>query len=88
MKPEIKTLSNDQIKEQGISSWPIWEKEISKFDWEYDSTEHCLILEGEVTVECESGAYSIKKGDFVTFPKGMKCNWDIKSPIKKYYAFE
>ncbi len=29
---------------------PIWEKEPSKFDYEYDSEETCLIIDGEATV--------------------------------------
>ncbi len=27
------------------------------------------------------------KGDFVTFPKGLSCVWDIKEPVKKHYNF-
>ncbi|RKX55019.1 MAG: cupin, partial [Thermotoga sp.] len=25
------------------------------------------------------------EGDFVTFPKGMKCTWKVLKPIKKKY---
>lgn len=28
---------------------------------------------------------SIKAGDFVTFPKGMSCVWDVKADFKKHY---
>jgi uncharacterized protein len=28
------------------------------------------------------------KGDFVTFPKGLSCVWDIKAPVKKHYNFK
>ena len=71
----------------GIPTWPIWEKEVSRFDWYYDSEEECLILEGEVVVETPGGDYTIKAGDFVTFGKGLKCVWDIKKPIRKHYSF-
>ncbi len=30
----------------------------------------------------------IKKGDYVTFPKGLSCVWDVKEPVKKHYNFE
>ncbi|MBU2504237.1 MAG: DUF861 domain-containing protein, partial [Candidatus Omnitrophica bacterium] len=50
MEIEVKKLSNSEIKEMGINSWPIWEKEISRFDWYYDQTEDCLLLEGKVIV--------------------------------------
>ena len=76
-----------EINNRGIQSWPIWEKEISRFDWLYEGDEECLIIEGEVIVETEQGSFSIKKGDFVTFKNGLKCVWDIKKPIRKYYNF-
>ncbi|MFH0764257.1 MAG: cupin domain-containing protein [Candidatus Omnitrophota bacterium] len=28
------------------------------------------------------------KGDFVTFPEGLACTWDIKIPVKKHYNFK
>ncbi|MBO1926858.1 cupin domain-containing protein [Thiomicrorhabdus sp. 6S2-11] len=76
------------IEQHGCHSWPIWEKEISNFSWFYDSTEVCLILEGEVTVTPDDGkAVKIVAGDLVTFPAGMACTWDITSPIRKHYKF-
>lgn len=84
----IKKLSGDQKKDLQIEFWPIWEKEISRFDWQYDADEECLILEGKVVVETEDGDVTIGAGDFVTFKKGLKCVWDIKSPIKKHYNFK
>jgi uncharacterized cupin superfamily protein len=83
----IKKLSDKEIKERSIRNWPIWEKEVSRFDWQYDGDEECLILEGEVTVETTEGSFTVKKGDFVTFKNGLKCTWDVKSPIKKHYNF-
>lgn len=83
----IENLTEDEIGSKGIRSWPIWEKEISRFDWQYESDEECLILEGEVKVETDKGTYSIKAGDYVKFNKGLKCVWDVKSPIKKHYNF-
>lgn len=83
----VKKLTSDEIEKRGIRSWPIWEKEVSRFPWQYDSNEECLILEGEVIVETIKGEHLIKSGDFVTFKKGLKCVWDIKSPIRKHYNF-
>lgn len=88
MNIEVKQLSEQEIDEMGIKSWPIWTKEASKFDWFYDSKETCLILEGKVTVSSEYGEVEIKKGDFVTFPKGLKCVWNIHEDIRKHYNFE
>ena len=85
---KVEKLSEKDLKEKSVSSWPIWEKEVSRFDWHYDSTERCYILEGEVTVEAKDGkAVSFKAGDFVTFPKGLSCVWDIKKSVRKHYNF-
>jgi uncharacterized cupin superfamily protein len=78
-----------KIQEIGAKSWPIWEKEVSSFPWTYDSSETCLILEGEVIVTPTKGKpVKIERGNLVTFPKGMSCQWDIKKRIKKHYMFE
>lgn len=87
MKVTIKKLSQDEIKEKGIRNWPVWEKEISTFDWFYDTPEQCYILEGEVIVHTDSGDYEIKAGDYVEFPHGLKCVWEIKKDIRKHYNF-
>lgn len=70
----------------GVDDWPIWEKEVSTFDWTYDDKETCYIIEGEVVVTPQGGEpVTLRKGDLVTFPAGLSCTWDIKSPIRKHY---
>jgi uncharacterized cupin superfamily protein len=83
----IKKMTPDEIREKGIESWPVWTKETSRFNWEYTGKEECYIIEGEFTVETEEGNFEIKPGDFVTFNDGLKCVWDIKKPVRKYYNF-
>jgi hypothetical protein len=87
-KIKVERLSEEQLKNLGVFSWPIWEKEVSRFDWHYDTVEKCLFLEGEVIVEAGEEKIKIGKGDFVTFPKGLSCTWDIKVPVRKHYSFE
>ena len=48
MKIEIQKPDKEEIEKRGISSWPIWEKAVSQFDWYYDSVEECYLLEGKV----------------------------------------
>ena len=87
---EIKIIKpkEEELEKLGVKNWPKWSSEITKFPWEYDEDETCYILEGEVIVETEDGKkYEIKKGDLVTFPKGLKCTWDVKEPIRKVYTF-
>jgi uncharacterized cupin superfamily protein len=88
MKIKIEKPGTKMLEERRVSSWPIWTKEVARFDWHYAQTEECHILEGRVVVETSDGEnIEIKKGDFVTFPKGLSCVWDIKEPIRKHYNF-
>lgn len=83
----IRRLTDDENLKLGISEWPIWEKEISRFDWTYDQKEECYIIDGEFIVETDEGSFTVSPGDFVTFSKGLSCIWDIKKPVKKHYRF-
>ncbi len=29
----------------------------------------------------------VARGDLVTFPAGMSCTWEIRSPVRKHYTF-
>ncbi len=89
MRINIDKVDKKEMEEKGILDWPIWEKEISRFDWHYDSIEECYLLEGEVVVETEDGEkVEFGEGDFVTFPEGLSCIWDIKKPVRKHYNFK
>lgn len=83
----IEKLNPDEIENRKNILWPIWEKEISIFDWEYSGDEEFLVIEGEVEITTDEGSFIIREGDFVTFRKGLKCVWDVKKPIRKYYNF-
>ena len=83
----IQKLTNQEIEKRKIRTWPIWEKEISRFDYVYDGEEQCLFLEGEVVIETKEGNFSIGPGDFVIFREGLECIWDIRKPVKKHYYF-
>lgn len=78
-----------KLAKLGVSSWPVWTKEVSTFPWSYSSTEIAYILEGEVTVTPKGGApVTFGKGDLVTFSTGLDCTWEVKKPLKKHYHFE
>ena len=54
MKVLISSPSSARVIIQyGIKSWPIWECEPSKFDWNYDDKEICLVIEGEATISTQ-----------------------------------
>ena len=89
--PRLKVLvekpDENKLRSLGVRSWPIWTKEPSSFDWSYDEQEMCYFLDGDVTIKTSGGNYTIQKGDFVTFPKGLSCRWVVKNAVRKHYHF-
>ncbi|MFA7676843.1 MAG: cupin domain-containing protein [Candidatus Omnitrophota bacterium] len=85
---EIKNPDKNELEHLGVFNWPVWQKAVCSFDWEYDEKETCYFLEGEVDIETNGGVpVKIKKGDLAVFPKGLACKWHIKKDIKKHYKF-
>ena len=87
MNIKITNLTADEIAEYKILSWPIWTCGVSEFDWEYEDQESCLLLEGTVEVKTDFETVNFSEGDYVVFPKGLKCRWKITSPVRKHYNF-
>lgn len=88
MKIQIHKPTPQELEERQVLSWPIWEKEVSRFDWFYDDAEECYLLEGRVTVDTKDGnRVTFGKGDFVMFPQGLSCIWEVKEPVRKHYNF-
>ena len=84
---KIKKLSDLDLTALNVYSWPIWSCEVSDFPWTYSDSETCLILEGKVIVTTDHEEATIKAGDFVVFPKGLTCRWNVLQPIRKHYSF-
>ncbi|MFZ5803201.1 MAG: cupin domain-containing protein [Candidatus Omnitrophota bacterium] len=87
MKIKIEHPDQNQLKQRGVFTWPIWQKEPSVFNWFYEANEQCYLLEGKVTVKTVEGEVSFGQGDFVVFPKGLQCVWTIHERVRKHYAF-
>jgi uncharacterized cupin superfamily protein len=86
MKIDVKKPSEKELETQSVVSWPTWEKEVSRFDWHYDTAETCYLLEGEVTVSTPDGnSVRFGAGDMVHFPAGLSCTWDISVPVRKHF---
>jgi uncharacterized cupin superfamily protein len=84
----IRQIDKAEFNKRNIDKWPVWEKEESEFPWVYqDFDEECYILDGEAHIRTIEGNYTIKAGDFVTFKKGLECDWKITKPIRKHYNF-
>ena len=55
MKLQISTPhSASEIIQYGIKSWPIWEYDPNKFQWNYGDKEICLIIEGQARVSTQN----------------------------------
>ena len=87
MNIKIDKLTDEEVNNKGVLSWPIWECDVSEFDWEYDQQESCLLLEGEVEVKSDIETVKFCGGDFVVFPRGLKCRWRVIKPVRKHYTF-
>jgi uncharacterized protein len=84
----VEKPAEEKLVKMGVRSWPVWEKEVSEFPWEYDDKETCYILEGDVVVTPEKGdPVRFGKGDLVTFLPGLKCMWKIYKAVRKHYKF-
>lgn len=90
MEIKIERQPGEQrLNQLSVLRWPVWQKQVSKFPWTYDSQETCYFLSGEVIVTPDGGEpVRMGKGDLVTFPSGMSCVWEILSDVKKHYQFE
>jgi len=87
MQISIHKPSDTEIEQKEIRSWPIWACEVSEFDWEYGEQESCMLLEGEVEVVGDNETVKFGAGDFVVFPRGLKCRWKVIKPVRKHYSF-
>lgn len=88
MKIEIDRLDLEELNELGVETWEVWEHDEDKFEWYYDKTERCYIIKGEATIVSEFETITVRPGDFVTFPAGLECVWDIDIAVKKHYTLE
>ncbi len=87
-KITVKKPSREELNSLNTKAWSPWSCKESVFDWEYSEEEICYILDGVVEVETEDGEkVEIVKGDLVTFPKGLKCVWNVKEAVSKLYNF-
>mmetsp|Transcript_6168 Transcript_6168/g.12691 ORF Transcript_6168/g.12691 Transcript_6168/m.12691 type:complete len:141 (-) Transcript_6168:48-470(-) len=91
-KPEIQVVHQPDeafLKEKGVFSWGTWGCDAGSFPWTYGENESCYLLQGQVTVTPTDGRQpaTFGKGDFVTFPAGMSCQWDVTEAVHKHFLF-
>ena len=77
------------LESKGVFNWGTWGCDASNFPWSYEQSESCYLLKGQVTVTPKDGRApaTFGKGDFVTFPAGMSCTWDVTEAVQKHFMF-
>jgi len=84
----VRKPTQEELVQYDLDSWPIWEKEVGKFPWEYHDKETFYVFEGSATVVLDSGEkVEFGKGNLVIFAKGVKCTWTVHEPMRKVYKF-
>ena len=86
----VKNPHPQTLAQQGVFSWQTWEKEPSKFVWQFAETEKAYVLQGKVFIKTEGSdeVYVLEKGDFVTFAPGLRTYWHVVAPFKKHVTHE
>jgi uncharacterized cupin superfamily protein len=79
----ISAQSEDLKVTQGV-----WDCTAGKFNWDFGWDEFVMILEGEAIITPREGgdAFTMRPGDFVNFPLGLKVEWHIPKYIKKTFV--
>nr|GMD61084.1 Sharpin like [Ipomoea batatas] len=87
-----KNVSDAQLSELGIKSWPKWGCSPGKYQLKFDAEETCYLLRGKVKVypknTTSSETVEFGAGDLVVIPKGLSCTWDVSVAVDKHYKFD
>ena len=89
IKIESDLPEKDIIKEgKHYLEWDLHEIPVSNYPFEFTMGKtYAYFIEGHCKVTIPEGQVEIKKGDFVTFTDGMKSQWEVLLPLKKYVLF-
>lgn len=65
----------------------LWRCQPMTFAYEFPGDEIFQVLHGELTIEVQDGdTIELKEGDLISFDKGVKSIWTIKSSFKKFFV--
>ena len=84
--PSAHGLVLSQSEDRLVSSG-CWTCEPGEFSWEFAWDEFAQVLEGEATITEEDGSsHTLKAGQAVSFPRGLKTRWQVTKTIKKFFV--
>lgn len=84
---KIRKIKLKDARELGIDSWNRWDCPPSQFDWEYPEQEAAYFYEGKVIITTPEETVQITGEMMVSFPKGLKCHWEVLERVEKVYTF-
>lgn len=65
----------------------LWRCEPMTFEYEFPGDEIFQVLEGELSIKISAGdSVELKEGDLISFAKGVKSTWTVKSPFQKFFV--
>ena len=84
--PQAKIWINAQSPDLKVTHG-VWSCTAGSFTWDFAWDEFVMILEGEVTITPEGGeAVTLREGDFINFPLGLKTTWVVPVFVKKTFV--
>ena len=91
------TLESGDPQERGLSYYADQTGQLDAGVWECEPNRHVIeaapydefvyLLQGRIDViDDEGGVESYRAGDSFVMPRGCKCTWDVKEPVRKLYV--
>ena len=93
----LETVQSGEPKERGRSFYADQTGQLDAGVWECEPNRHVIdaapydefvyLLKGRIDViDDEGGIETYKAGDSFMMPRGCKCTWDVKEPVRKLYV--
>lgn len=83
----VQTVSNRFSSADGRFNCGVWTGAVGSWRVIFTENEFCHLLEGVVVVRGDDGSERrFQAGDAFVMPAGFTGVWDIREPVRKYYA--
>ncbi|HYG88404.1 MAG TPA: cupin domain-containing protein [Azospirillum sp.] len=81
------TLFDDRTRRFACGVWECTGGVVQMEEWPQD--EFCVLLAGRVIITPEGGQpQEFRQGDALAIPRGFTGTWDIREPVRKYFAIQ
>ena len=91
------SLQSGDPRERGLSLYADQTGQLDAGVWECEPNRHVIeaapydefvyLIQGRIDIIAEDGsAETFQAGDSFMMPRGCKCTWDVKEPVRKLYV--